>query len=394
MTVDPDRKPKLITKPGELEALCDRLVKTGWFGFDTEFVGEDQFRPEVCLIQAATDEFCALIDPLNGLDVHPFWELIADERLLVIVHSGNEDISQCWKEIGKAPRNVFDLQVAAGIIGLGYPMSLSRLAKATVGRKIHKSQTLTDWRQRPLSDDQIRYAVEDVASLRSIYDKIHEKLVALDRQAWVQEECDALCLAAGTEDDEKQKLKRLKGCGSLSGRELAIAYALLDVREELASQYNRPVRSLLKDHLVVEIARRGWTSVKRIQSLRGLNLGGAAVKRLADAVEAAKKLPSDDWPELPSQEDTAQEEILLSLITSVLRDYCHRNNLAYSLLSKKQELRGLVRSYTRPKEAEVDHAFKTGWRKVVVGDLMERILRGECGIRVVGQGSKLGLSID
>jgi ribonuclease D len=392
--IDSNTPPRIIHQDDDLAELCRQLKETGWFAFDTEFVGEDQFRPEVCLIQVASERDCTLIDPLDGLDLQPFWELIADESVLVLVHAGGEDLSQCFKSIGKPPSNVFDLQIGAGMVGHGYPISLSRLAKASTGLKIHKSQTLTDWRKRPLSPDQLRYAVEDVTCLRPIYDHIHERLVSLGRESWAEEECAGLARIACEQDNTDRWITRLKGVRACTGRELAIARELVHFRDELAKEYNRPARGVLKDYLVVEIARHGWTDVKRIQSLRGVNLGASAVRRLTEAVQTAKALPPDQWPDLPSLEDSPREEVLLSLLSAVLRDHCNRENLAFSLVGKKQHLRGLIRSYTRPDEPAEPHVFSAGWRKVAVGELLEAILRGDRAVRVATVGKKLGLAFE
>jgi len=376
---------EIITEPARLDALCRDVRACGWCAFDTEFVGEDQFRPEMCLIQVAYADRCVLVDPLSGLDVSPVWELVAGEDVLVIVHSGSEDIAQCRDLIGKAPQRVFDLQVAAGFIGMDYPISLSRLAAATTGEKIHKSQTLSNWRLRPLANEQVRYAVEDVIHLRPIYDKVAARLERLGRTAWLWEECDALCRAAAAPEQEVQKLKRLKGAGSLDGRELAVAHALLEEREKIARQYNRPARVVLKDHLLVEIARRGWTDVKKMQSLRGVNLGAPALAQLAKAVERGRSVPASDRPELPSTEDLPQEQMLISLLTALLLDHCATNQLAYGLLSKKQSLRSFIRAYTRDDGASAEHPFSTGWREQAVGTLLENVMNGKQVIRVLAE---------
>jgi len=392
--IDAYTPPKIIHQSDDLIELCQQLKQTGWFAFDTEFVGEDQFRPEVCLIQVAGERECTLIDPLNGLDLQPFWELIADESVLVLVHAGGEDLSQCFNSIAKPPGHVFDLQIGAGMVGHGYPISLSRLARAATGLKIHKSQTLTDWRKRPLSPEQLRYAAGDVTCLRPIYDHIHERLVALGRESWAQEECAALARTACEQNSEDRWITRLKGVRSCTGRELAIARGLVRFRDDLAKEYNRPARAMLKDYLLVEIARHGWTDVKRIQSLRGINLSTAAVRRLTEAVQAAKQVPKELWPEVPSIEDSPREEVLMSLLSAVLRDHCNRHDLAYSLVGKKQQLRGLIRSYTRPDEVAEPHVFSTGWRKDAVGEMLESILRGDRAVRVTTEGKKLGISFE
>lgn len=373
---------KPITQAAPLLQLCDKVKTSGWCAFDTEFVGEDQFKPEVCLIQIAIDGECALVDPLSGLDVAPIWELVADPGILKLVHAGSEDIAQCREQIGKPPAKVFDLQIAAGFIGHDYPISLSRLVQAATGEKLAKSHTLSDWRKRPLSEEQLHYAVEDVVHLRGCFDHIDKRLKKLGREQWLWEECDALCRSASTDEEEVQKLKRLKGAGSLSAKELAIAHALLEARETLARQYNRPARAVLRDHLLVEIARRGLTDVQKMRTLRGLNLSTQSLQSLAEVVSKAKKLPSSAWPELPSQEDSNAEQVLISLLTAVLQDFCAANDLAYSLLSKKQHLRNFVRTYTRPDDEVGDNALAAGWRKVAVGELLDGILRGHRSVRV------------
>lgn len=394
MSGSAQRQPDMITDAAGLDALCRVVDRIGWFAFDTEFVGEDQYSPEVCLIQVATEGIDALVDPLVPVDTTPLWERIADERVRVIVHAGGEDIAQCWIRLGQPPRNIFDIQIAAGIVGLGYPISLGRLAKTTIGRTIHKAHTLSDWRKRPLSQEQIRYAVEDVIYLRSIHDHMLERIETLGRGDWIQEECDALCSHVCTTENGSKTLKRLKGAGSLKPRELAVAHALLAVRDEIAAEYNRPARALLRDHLLVEIARRGWTDAKRILSLRGIQLRAVSARRLAEVVEEAKKLPPESWPKLSTQEDSPQEEVLLSFFSAVLREYCNQNHLSYSLLCKKQNLRDLLRHHTRPNGSEIEHVFSNGWRKTAVGDLISDLLAGKRTVRVRAGGKDSGLTLE
>ncbi len=385
---------QMISEAPALEALCETVRGHGWFAFDTEFIGEDQFKPKICLMQAASAGLCALIDPLDGLDVKPVWDLFADKNVLAIVHAGSEELRQCRREIARAPANVFDLQIAAGFVGLGYPLSLSRLAKQAVGEKLHKGHTLTDWRRRPLLAEQIRYATEDVIHLRPLYDNILQRLRNLKREAWAQEECDAACRAAAEDDDSTQKLRRLKGSGGLSGRQLAIAHAILDLRETLAAELNRPVRAVLKDHLVVEIARGGWSEPDRIRQLRGLNINRACIERLAKAVDEAKRLPPETWPVLDSIEESPQEDALTELLSAVLKNFCARNKLAYSLLARKQDLRTLVRAKTRPEHQGRDHPLSAGWRREAVGRLVEDLLAGKTSVRVVDDGRDSRLRVE
>lgn len=376
--------PDIITTQPALADLVSELRRAGWFAFDTEFVGEDTYKPEVCLIQTATDDRQALIDPLAGLDTRPLWDMVVDPSVKIIVHAGTEDLALCQQQTGQPAANVIDLQIAAGMLGLGYPTSLLRIARTATGARLHKSQTLTDWRRRPLTGDQIDYATQDVMHLPAIYRYIRQRLEHLGRMDWVVQECDALCRAAAAQTSGPTQIRRLRGAGSLSASEMTVAEALLDVRDTLARELDRPPRTLLKDHLLVELARRGWTDPGRIRSLRGLNLSMAAVKRMAAAVETAKKSPAKDQPDLTVDADTPEEEVLLSLLSAVLRDFCHRNQLSYSLLAGKHELRQIVRRHTRNESDADGIGLLNGWRGKCVGDLVERILTGRCALRVGG----------
>ncbi len=385
MSEKSNHSPEIVTTDKALDAVCRRLASETCFAFDTEFVAEDRYARQVCLIQVATDSFCALIDPVGGLDTTPFWELVVSDDSRKVVHSGAEDIAISWRQIHLAPVNVFDTQLAAGMAGLGYPISLARLVRAVTDARLRKSQTLTDWRKRPLSSSQVRYAVEDVVHLPEIHRHLSRKLAAAGREPWLEEECRRLCEIPASQD-EKRKLRRLRGTGSLARRELAIAEALLDEREKLAVELDRPPRVVLRDHLLVELARRGWTDVKRIRSLRGINLSAWALKRLIEAIERALALPAKDCPSPPViVEDSPEQEALADLLTAVLRDYCNKSGVAMSLLTNKQEIRAFVRSHTGTTAASpASVALDAGWRRSAVSDLLGEVVSGRTAIRVAG----------
>jgi ribonuclease D len=384
----------VVTTDSALAETCAQLAAADAFAFDTEFVGEDSYEPEICLVQVATDRFCALLDPLAGLDLSPLWRFMADTSQRVIVHAGAEDVAICLRHAGKLPKDVFDLQVAAGFVGLDYPISLSRLAKAVVGAVLHKSQTLTDWRRRPLTQEQIKYAAGDVLHLPAICRSLTERLADSGRLEWALEESGRVCAQATATGESGQKLRRLRGTGGLSSMQLAIVDALLEEREKLAAQYNRPPRAVLRDHLLVEIARHGLTDVQKIKALRGVNLNAAAVRRLAAVVGGAGEAPTSRKHPAPPDEDTPEEQLLVALATAVLRSYAGREGIAYSLLAAKSDLRTFIRSYTRSRAAGLPILLKTGWRKAAVGGLLDRVLSGSCRVRVIREDGTYRLDVE
>lgn len=389
----PSSTPQIVTTPQALADHIAALRSAGRFAFDTEFVGEDRYKPELCLVQTATDEAQVLIDPLAGVDCRPFWELVADPALEKIVHAGSEDLAMCPLQVGRPAINVFDQQIAAGLVGLGYPTNLARLTRLATGEKMHKSQTLTDWRRRPLTQEQVDYAIQDVVYLPAVRRFLGKKLEALGRSRWVIEECDALCRTTADQSANPVQIRRLKGMGTLTGREMAIAEALLNVRDQLAKELDRPPRTVLRDHLLVEIARRGWTDPGRIASLRGLNLAMSSIKRVAAAVEIGRNVPAAE-NSAAVEGDSPEEEVVFSLLTAVLRDYCNANELAYSLVATKENIRELVRATTHAKATSNDPALLRGWRKEAVGGLLTALLAGKTSIRVAAVGKSFRLSIE
>ena len=386
--------PEIVTTDRALEALCARIVEAGRFAFDTEFVAEESYQPTVCLIQIALDGHCALIDPMAGLDATPLWNLVADPAIETLVHAGSEDLALCRQAVGRPPANVFDIQIAGGFVGWGYPTSLARIVRLTAKTTLHKSQTLTDWRKRPLSPEQVRYAVEDVVHLPKAHRLLTARLAELGRSAWVAEECARLCAATLPADDPQVKLRRLKGSGSLTARELAVADAIMAERDILAREYDRPARTILKDHLLVELARRGWTDIKKMRTLRGINVSDAGLRRMAAAIERAKLTPVEELPEVTAVEEDPVEDILGTLASAVLKDYCRREGVAYSLLTNKAELRAVVARHADPKAETKPSMLDVGWRRAAVGGLLNEVLSGTARLRIRREKGELGLYVE
>jgi ribonuclease D len=380
----PERTWEIVSDAAGLEQLCQDLRTAGRFAFDTEFIKEDRFEPIVCLLQAATDDRVVLIDPVSGeLDLQRFWELVADDAVEVIVHAGAEDLALCYRNLGRPPKRVFDVQIAAGLVGYDYPLSLMRLVRSTLGVRLHKSQTLTDWQRRPLSDTQQRYAVDDVRYLPAIHHRLTTQLASLSRESWAAEEFQRFERAAAYEPEPKAALKRVRGTGSLDSRALAIAKELASEREALAKKLNRPVRAVLRDHLLVEIARRGWTEPQDIRSLRGISLNDRAIRQLGAAVKRAQARPAESLPPPPVVwEETPEESVVISLVTAVIRAHCLDHRLAYALVTNKQDIRVLVLSQLRGEAQGVVPALMNGWRREALGDLLDRVLSGAAGVRL------------
>ena len=379
--VDPS-PPVLVESQTQLDEACAQLAEQGRLGFDTEFVMEDRFQSDLCLVQLAGEQDVYLVDPLLDLDLAPVWALICDRRVETIVHAGQEDLALCYQHAHEVPRNVFDAQIAAGLVGFDYPVSLQRLVDMTTGVRLRKGRTLTDWRRRPLTDDQVHYAAGDVRHLLAVRKALHRKLTRHKRLAWAREEFRRFEAAELYDQTPEERLTRVKGMGALSARQLAIARHMLTWRDTVAEQRNRPARTVLKDHLLLEIARHQLTSPEDISSLRGLNLSRKDLQSLCEIVKEAAALPREAWPVVKErQPETPWETALVSLLTGILRAHCLHSEIAYSLCATKKSIADLVRHYLRL-NPDTDEApeLLTGWRGEAVGSLLDRLLRGQVAV--------------
>jgi ribonuclease D len=371
----------IVTEPAQLAAGCQEIAASQQIGFDTEFVGEDTYRPELCLIQVATPQHLYVIDPLTAGPLKPFWKIIADPARLVVVHAGREEVRMCHFAVGSPPGNVFDVQVAAGLVGLGYPLGYGPLLQQLLGVRLAKGETLTDWRKRPLSDEQVRYAFDDVRHLLGMGQRLTRRLEELNRLAWAREEFETFTRRAIRENPAAEKWRKLRGVGGLDRRQLAVAREVFMWREECAVRTNRPSRALLRDDLIVEIARRAPQRERDLSSIRGL--GRADHAAILAAVARAKALPPDQWPEEFERDyDPPQINLVASLLGVVLADLCLRRKLTTPLVATSHDLKGLVRARAQGGGAPAESPLARGWRREHILPELMGVLEGNVALRV------------
>ena len=260
----------LVATPEDLADLVAHLRDSGRFAFDTEFVSEDTFEPVLCLIQVATQERLAAVDPLALGDMATFWEVVNDPTIEVVMHAAGEDLRIDSLSSGRLPERVVDVQVAAGLVGFGYPLSLGNLVFQTLGVSLVGGETRTDWRRRPLSDGQLRYALDDVRYLLDAADWFNARLDELGRRDWAEIEYRSLIESIRARDDE-DRWRRLSGLNPLTRRGLELARRLSEWRRAEARRSNRPLRHILRDDLLIAIAKRAPSSRRDLEALRDFN---------------------------------------------------------------------------------------------------------------------------
>src|SRR5205823_8461976 len=206
------------------------------------------YHPKICLIQLATAETLYLVDPFafTDLELRPLWDLLIDAARLVVVHAGREEVRLCHRAIGRTPGNLFDLQIAAGLVGMVYPIGHGTLVGEVLHERLAKGETLTEWRTRPLTRAQIRYAFDDVRFLLPLWRKLNKRLVDLGRSDWASEDFARLRTQSTPEEPGQpsvsDKWRKLRGAGSLDRRRLAVLREMFLWREEEATRANRPPR--------------------------------------------------------------------------------------------------------------------------------------------------------
>jgi ribonuclease D len=372
---------QLVTQPEELALCCDYLASCGRFGFDTEFVGEDSYHPRLCLVQVATDERLILIDPLTVGPLDAFWKLIVDPANLVVVHAGREEVRLCRLWTGQKPGNFFDLQIAAALAGLAYPLGHGTLVNQLLRVQLAKAETLTEWRERPLTREQIRYAFDDVRYLLPLWREISARLEKSGRTDWAREEFARLAENAAPDEPSTEKWRKLRGLGSLDRRRLAVVRELFQWREAKAAQTNRPARSIIRDDLIVEIAKRGPIRERDLQVIRGLPRRDTG--EILQTVERARGLPIDECP-IPAdrEQDPAQVGLVANVLLAVLGDVCARRGLAPNFVATNNDVKLLVRARLQGQPLPDDSLLTHGWRaKHILPELLA-VLEGRRLVRI------------
>jgi ribonuclease D len=333
----------LISDSDSLKSLCERLSRSDFVAVDTEFMRENSFWPELCLIQIGDHEEAAAIDPkAEGMDMTPLLDLLVDnEEVLKVFHAGGQDIEIIYNLTGKTPHPLFDTQIAAMALGLGEQVGYSNLVESLVGKTLDKGARFTDWARRPLDKRQIDYAIGDVTHLATLFPRMLERLRRTGRGAWLDEEMERLADPSNYENDPNEAWKRVR----ISGRKpevLGRLKALAAWREQEARSKNLPRGRIMKDETLADVAAHPPASQESLARVRGLSpawssndIGG----RLMNALATAKPLPADEMPAREDKPGLGKEGALVAdLLKLLLKIRSRETNVAARLIARSEEL--------------------------------------------------------
>ncbi len=371
---------RYIDNPADLAELCRELSGASWFAIDTEFMREKSYYPQLCLIQVATEDLVACIDPFGIDDLGPLLDLLYDPAITKVLHAARQDLEIFHVMRGTPPAPVFDTQLAATLLGHGDQIGYGALVKETLGVELEKAHSRADWSLRPLTEEQLHYAADDVRYLVQVYLRQRAALGENGRLPWLAEDFAALSEPRTYENPPQEAWQRIKGVQLLKGVQLAVLQSVAAWREQLAQQSDRPRRWILKDEIVFDIARHLPDSRDKLARIRGLEKGvlDRYGKLWLELVAAARQLPKEQWPQLQTPPRlTPEQDALLDAMMALLRLRSMQHKVSPATLGSRRELERLL-------QGDADCSLLHGWRAQLIGHDLQGLLRGDMALRVVG----------
>ena len=371
----------VITETKALEEACANLAQADFATIDTEFLREQTFWPQLCLIQMAGPNHEYIVDPLSEtIDLKPFWALMADKSVTKVFHAARQDIEIFFATSGKVPEPIFDTQVAAMVCGFGDSISYVNLVKKIVGTDLDKSSRFTDWSRRPLTSKQLTYAMGDVTHLRDVYLELRNELQSSNRASWLDEEMGSLTNPRTYQSPPAEAWRRLK-LRVKNKKSLAVLMELAAWREHLAQEQNVPRGRILRDDALYDIANQMPTETDRLSELRTLSNGFSRSSRAKDIVEAVKKGLQRDGDSLPplkrGKPMSAEATATLELLKVLLKSSAAKNRVATRLIADAGDLERLANEDTP------DIPALKGWRRELFGNDALKLKRGELALTLL-----------
>ncbi len=368
----------LIQDEKELAVLVEKARQTDAVALDTEFVWERTYYPQLGLIQIAlSDEECYLIDPNAITDLRPLGELLSDRSVIKIFHDAPQDLTILARATGVIPQNIFDTRLAAGFSNFSATLSLCNLVKELLDIELSKDETRTNWLKRPLSENQIRYALDDVRYLRAVRVLLLTRIIGPKIRSWLQEELNLLNNPANYNGSTNtERYRKLRGSSSLGRKGLATLKNLVTWREGMAKKLNRPRGHVLKDLVLLEIAKAKPTDVEQLKEQSSISEKGS--KRygttLTAIVETTLSQNETLYPQIkkPTRLSSGDKESLQRL-NNLINLKCELLGIAPSLIGNSSELKMLIKTLSGKKSAELKQLRQTeGWRKMFLEDFFRQ----------------------
>ncbi|MCA1372427.1 MULTISPECIES: ribonuclease D [unclassified Bradyrhizobium] len=369
----------LITTTADLAAACSRLAKHPVITVDTEFLRETTYYPLLCVVQMASAEEAVVIDTLaEGIDLKPFFELMGNEGVLKVFHAARQDIEIIWHQAGIIPHPVFDTQVAAMVLGYGDSIAYDALVEKVTGHRPDKTHRFTDWSRRPLTREQMHYAVSDVTHLRDVFAALDADLKKRRRSEWVSIEMEVLTSPRTYDFHPERAWERLK-TRVRKPKDLAVLMEVAAWREQEAQSRDVPRGRVLRDEAVTDIATHAPTTLEKLAHLRSVPKGFEKSKWGADIIAAVERGLARDFSKLPKLEkprNNSNGAAIVELLKVLLRMTAERHAVASKVIATVDDLEEIAA------DDEADVPALRGWRRELFGDAALKLKRGELALAI------------
>lgn len=367
---------EIITDVAALEELVASLRAKGSFAFDTEFIGEETFYPRICVIQVATTDRVALVDPFEFEDLSPIWEAVADGDVETIVHDGGQDLDPVRRMTGREPEGVVDTQVCAAFLDMPWPSSLAKIVDRFTGNVLAKGHTFTEWDRRPLTAKQMRYAADDVRYLPLAWRRMREQLEEKKRLEWALRECSESRRGGAGAFDAERQMKKISRGSSLRPRNAAVLRELVIMRHGLAKQLDLPHRITLPDEALTELMKVQPIDHEELGECRNVSRrtisDHAAI--IIEAVKRGKEAEPFKMSHRRPSDETALDRMRVDAVWSAISMHALSQGISPALVISRAEL---SRWYLDRKDGDESSLFDAGsWRSDAVGLWLERFLDG------------------
>jgi ribonuclease D len=349
--------------------------KPNWVALDTEFIREKHYFPQLCLIQIAypndedNNENHACIDPLAFNDLSSLESILYASDIIKVFHAAFQDQEILFQYFGKVPFPIFDTQPAAAILGIGDQIGYARLVENILGISLEKSQSRTDWSQRPLSEKQLHYAIDDVRYLNQIYPIIYQKLENKNRIDWLAGELKTLSDQKTFTPNPENSWKKVRGVQQLKGIQLAVLQKLTAWREEEAIKKDRPKRWILADDILIDLAKYHPKTKEDIIRIRGASEDYMRryYQHWLEHIEVGLKTPKEEWPQLPvRKKPSIDDEILIDLLMTVVRFQAKQHNISSHVITNRKQLEKML--------SAGEQQLPNDWRGNLVNEAFSSIL--------------------
>ncbi|MCK5722285.1 MAG: ribonuclease D [Gammaproteobacteria bacterium] len=367
-----------IDNDEKLQELCKSIKDAPLLILDTEFIREKTYRAKLCLIQIATDDIVACIDPIALNDITPLMDIINDKNKLKILHAARQDYEIFYDLNKQLPQPLFDSQLAASLLGYGEQIGYASLVNKILGVQLDKAHTRTDWSKRPLSEAQIRYASDDVFYLRQLYPVLKNQLAEQGREDWLDEEFDALCQPELFITHPEDAWNKVKGINRLRPRQFAAAKNIAEWREKMAIKKDLPRRWILADDILIAAAQLLPKNISQLSTIA--NIKTATIEKIGEiilnCVKDALALNETDLPSTTKPKRlTADQEIIADLLMTQLRLIASEQNISPANIANRKMIEKII-------YGETDIPLLKGWRYQLAGKKIQDLLSGNFSLQI------------